>query len=403
MSEIARNAFRYARRRAGRVRASRAGQRRSSWWCASATAGPGIADLARDPRRPVPVRDRHGPRHRRRAPADGPVRDRHPRPGAARRVVLRQAPAPRRGRSSTPGRPRRAIAEELARERAAATRSRRCSSRTRSCSRARRAARAARRSSTRLNRELEDTNRGVVALYAELDEKADHLRRADEMKSRFLSNMSHEFRTPLNSILALSRLLLERTDGELTAEQEQAGRASSARRPRTSPSWSTTCSTWPRSRPARSSCARRSSRSRTCSARCAACCGRCWSNESVQPRLRGADGLPHARHRRGKVSQILRNFISNALKFTERGEVRVSAALPATRTTVVFAVADTGIGIAPEDQERIFEEFTQVESPLQRRVQGHRPRPAALPEAGRAARRPRVGGERSPASARPSR
>ena len=74
---------------------------------------------------------------------------------------------------------------------------------------------------TRLNRELEDTNRGVVALYAELDEKADYLRRADELKSRFLSNMSHEFRSPLNSILALSGLLLGRTDGDLTAEQAQ--------------------------------------------------------------------------------------------------------------------------------------------------------------------------------------
>src|SRR6185436_4350311 len=68
----------------------------------------------------------------------------------------------------------------------------------------------------RLNRELQDTNRGVLALYAELDEKADHLRRADEMKSRFLSNMSHEFRTPLNSMMALARILLDKFDGAVT-------------------------------------------------------------------------------------------------------------------------------------------------------------------------------------------
>jgi signal transduction histidine kinase len=72
----------------------------------------------------------------------------------------------------------------------------------------------------RLNAELEDTNRGVVALYAELDEKADHLRRADELKSRFLSNMSHEFRTPLNAIRALTEVLMRRVDGTLTLEQE---------------------------------------------------------------------------------------------------------------------------------------------------------------------------------------
>src|SRR6185437_12250464 len=74
---------------------------------------------------------------------------------------------------------------------------------------------------TELNQELEDTNRGVVALYAELADRADHLRHADELKSRFLSNMSHEFRTPLNSILALSRLLLSRVDGDLLPEQEK--------------------------------------------------------------------------------------------------------------------------------------------------------------------------------------
>ena len=73
----------------------------------------------------------------------------------------------------------------------------------------------------RVNQELEDTNRGVVALYAELDERASHLRRADEIKTRFLSEMSHEFRTPLSSILALAGLLLEHADGDLTGEQEK--------------------------------------------------------------------------------------------------------------------------------------------------------------------------------------
>ncbi len=72
-----------------------------------------------------------------------------------------------------------------------------------------------------LNRELEDTNRGVVALYAELDERADYLRRASELKTKFLSNVSHEFRTPLNSIISLSRMLLDRMDGELSSEQEK--------------------------------------------------------------------------------------------------------------------------------------------------------------------------------------
>ena len=73
----------------------------------------------------------------------------------------------------------------------------------------------------RLNVELQETNRGVVALYAELDERASALRRADEMRSRFFSHMSHEFRTPVSSILALTQLLLRRVDGDLTAEQER--------------------------------------------------------------------------------------------------------------------------------------------------------------------------------------
>ena len=71
----------------------------------------------------------------------------------------------------------------------------------------------------------------------------------------------------------------------------------------------------------------------------------------------------------GKISQILRNFISNALKFTERGEVRVAAEI-VDGDHIKFSVADTGIGIAPEDHERIFQDFAQIENPIQRRVKG---------------------------------
>ncbi|MEP6961486.1 MAG: ATP-binding protein [Acidobacteriota bacterium] len=218
-----------------------------------------------------------------------------------------------------------------------------------------------------VNRELEDTNRGVVALYAELDERADHLRRADTLKSKFLSNMSHEFRSPLNSILALSNLLTSQSDGPLTSEQQQQvgfiRRAADdlyelvndlldlakveAGKVEVKPVY--------------------------------------FEVENLLGALRGmlrplflstavtlvfdsAEGLPPMYSDEGKISQILRNFISNALKFTEAGEVRVTASLAQDR--ILFAVADTGIGIAPEDQELIFQDFAQVDSHLQRAVKG---------------------------------
>ena len=82
------------------------------------------------------------------------------------------------------------------------------------------------------------------------------------------------------------------------------------------------------------------------------------------------DDVPPLLTDESKVSQILRNFISNALKFTERGEVRVSAA-SGDADTVVFRVADTGIGIAAEDREVIFQEFAQAGQPAATVRQGH--------------------------------
>ncbi|HYR96515.1 MAG TPA: ATP-binding protein [Candidatus Binatus sp.] len=220
-----------------------------------------------------------------------------------------------------------------------------------------------------LNQELEDTNRGVVALYAELDEKADHLRRADDLKSRFLSNMSHEFRTPVNSIQALARMLIERTDGDLGPEQErQVGfirKAADALselvndlldlakveagkivvRPVEFEVENLFGALRGMLRPL-------------------------LVNESVALVFEEPEGLPPLQTDEAKVSQILRNFISNALKFTERGEVRVRAELANGGRAVAFSVVDTGIGIAPEDQDRVFLEFTQIDSPVQRKVKG---------------------------------
>jgi signal transduction histidine kinase/DNA-binding response OmpR family regulator len=221
----------------------------------------------------------------------------------------------------------------------------------------------------RLNRELEDTNRGVVALYAELDEKAGHLRRADEMKSRFLSNMSHEFRTPVNAILALSQLLLDRADGELTGEQEkqvtyiqksgsdllelvndlldlakiEAGKIEI--RPAVFEVSTLFSALRGMLRPL-------------------------LLSRTVNLVFEEPKGIPMMKTDEGKVSQILRNFISNAIKFTEQGEVKIVASLSDDGQSMTFKVSDTGIGIAEEDQRRIFDEWSQIDNPIQRKVKG---------------------------------
>jgi signal transduction histidine kinase/CheY-like chemotaxis protein len=221
---------------------------------------------------------------------------------------------------------------------------------------------------SRLNRELEDTNRGVVALYAELDEKADHLRRADELKSKFLSNMSHEFRSPLNSILALSGLLLNRSDGELTQEQDQQvgyiKRAAGDLLELVSDllDLAKVEAGKVEAKPIEFEVANLFAALR-------GMLRPLLLNQSVDLVFEDASHIPVLYSDEGKISQILRNFISNALKFTEKGEVRITAAT-AGPGEVAFAVSDTGIGIAPEDLDSIFQDFVQLDHPIQRRVKG---------------------------------
>jgi signal transduction histidine kinase len=218
-----------------------------------------------------------------------------------------------------------------------------------------------------LTSELEETNRGVVALYAELDENAESLRKADQLKSRFLSHMSHEFRTPLSSILGLSKLLLDRTDGDLTSEQEkqikfilnaaqgllelvndlldlakiEAGKTEV--QPNTFAVADLLGALRGMFRPIQ-------------------------LNSKVSLVIEDASAIPSMHTDEAKLSQILRNFISNALKFTEEGEVRVNAT--ANEHEVIFSVTDTGIGIAAEDQKHLFQEFSQLNSALHKKAKG---------------------------------
>jgi signal transduction histidine kinase/CheY-like chemotaxis protein len=221
----------------------------------------------------------------------------------------------------------------------------------------------------RLNRELEDTNLGVIALYADLDEKASALRRADQMKSHFLSNMSHEFRTPLNSIMALTQLLLNRSDGDLTEEQEKQvsfirkGAAALLEMVGDLLDLAKIEAGVVEVHPVEFTVENLFSALRGVFRPMLA-------NKAVNLIFEEVGEIPALNTDEVKITQIMRNLISNALKFTERGEVRVRAALAAEGDDVTFYVADTGIGIAAADQPRIFEEFTQVENPLQRHAKG---------------------------------
>jgi signal transduction histidine kinase len=220
-----------------------------------------------------------------------------------------------------------------------------------------------------LTRELEDTNRGIVALYAEIEDKAERLRKADEMKSRFLSNTSHELRTPLSSIRALARLLLDRLDGDLTEEQErqvkfiekaandlselvndlldlakiEAGKVEVQQAPVVVDNLFRALKGMLRP---------------------------LVDESRVELVFETPEFTEAFESDEGKISQVLRNFISNALKFTEQGAVQVRADWDRERDTIAFSVADTGIGISPDNLQLIFEEFSQIEHPLQRRSKG---------------------------------
>jgi signal transduction histidine kinase len=208
----------------------------------------------------------------------------------------------------------------------------------------------------------------VHAATAELAEQNEKLRRqalqleqASAAKSQFLANMSHEFRTPLNAILGYTSMLLQGVSGEMTPQQKrnlqridsngrhllqvineilditriEAGRM-----------------------PVNLSDFELPELIQEVMAEMDPIVARTKLAVSASLALE----LPRLHSDRQKVKQILLNLLSNALKFTHEGSVQVVAEYHLATSQVTIAVKDTGIGIAPEHQEKIFEDFQQVDS-----------------------------------------
>jgi signal transduction histidine kinase len=218
-----------------------------------------------------------------------------------------------------------------------------------------------------LSDELERTNQGVVALYAEIDDKSRLLREANESKSQFLNNISHELRTPGNSVLGLARLLLDPAAEPLSEEQRQQVeliRSSAedlvrlvnelldlakAESGRIEPVLDVVdlASLFDELR-----------------GTTAPLVSRPGVELVVEAPVLHDELLSDA----SLLRHVLRNLLSNAVKFTERGSVRMTGVQ--TGRLLQLQVCDTGIGIAEADQPRVFEDFYQVRNMLQSEVKG---------------------------------
>jgi CheY-like chemotaxis protein/CHASE3 domain sensor protein len=218
------------------------------------------------------------------------------------------------------------------------------------------------------SRRLEDQNQELVDKQADITHKARELERASQYKSEFLSNMSHELRTPLNSSLILAKLLASNKDGNLSDEQVKFAETIYA---------------------AGNDLLTLINDILDLSKIEA---GRMDVESSNAPLKNVRDSLlrtfdPVA-HEKGlvlsvllapsaplvietdvrRLEQILKNLLSNALKFTDRGEVTVDIAGDGDRVT--FAVRDTGIGIPAGKQSVIFEAFRQADGTTNRKYGG---------------------------------
>ncbi len=222
----------------------------------------------------------------------------------------------------------------------------------------------------RQNRAIEVKNAEIELARRELEDRAEQLALSSKYKSEFLANMSHELRTPLNSLLILAKLLAENPEGTLTPRQVEfassirdagydllalisdildlskveAGKMDIAIRP-----------------------VRLSALCRDLEQTFRPIAAQQELNFSVLVDKWLPDTIPTDEHR---VQQILKNLLSNAFKFTEKGSVSLRVSAEQEGSVCAFSVTDTGIGIESGKLAMIFEAFQQAEGTTNRRYGG---------------------------------
>jgi signal transduction histidine kinase len=225
------------------------------------------------------------------------------------------------------------------------------------------------RASEQLEERVREATGELVRQNELLRRQAIQLEQASALKSQFLANMSHEFRTPLNAILGYTSMLLQGVSGELTPQQRRSltrvdssgrhllalindildiSRIEAGKMPVHITEFTVTQLV------------------AEVMAEVEPIIGR--TALTVTRELPAT--LPAVESDRQKVKQIVLNFLTNALKFTPEGWVKVSASLDERDDIVVIAVADTGIGIAEEDQAKVFEDFSQADNSPTRSYSG---------------------------------
>ena len=202
-----------------------------------------------------------------------------------------------------------------------------------------------------------------------LRRQAIELEQASRLKSQFLANMSHEFRTPLNAILGYTHMLLQGVSGDLPPHvKRQLQRIDSNGRHLLTIINEILDIT--RIEAGRMPIQISDFDLNELVPEVMTELDPVISRSRLAVRSRLCDHRPIVRSDRQKVKQIVVNLLSNALKFTHQGAVEIAVRLDPHRRVASVAVTDTGIGIAPEHQERIFEDFRQVDEAPTRQYGG---------------------------------